>query len=63
MVGKFKKPAIQQCSVCKTLMVNWVGSTRCCGGMVEYLYEDEVKALGFKLNSTRNKGIIRHENS
>lgn len=52
-------PCIQQCSVCKTTMVNWVGSTPCCGGMAEYLYEDEVEALGFVVDLTRNKGTIR----
>ena len=52
-------PCIQRCSVCHTIIVNHVGSTPCCAGMAEYLYEDEVEELGFVVNLTRNKGIVR----
>ena len=52
-------PCIQRCSVCHITMVNWVGSTPCCGGMAEYLYEDEVEELGFVVDMTRNKGTVR----
>lgn len=52
-------PCIQRCSVCHTIMLNHVGSTPCCAGFAEYLYEDEVEALGFVVDLTRNKGAVR----
>lgn len=48
-----------RCSVCHDVKVNGVGSTSCCGGINEQLFEDEVEALGIDPKLTRNQGSIR----
>lgn len=53
------KITFTQCSVCKETTVNGVGSTRCCGGIHEWLFEDEVLELGIDPEFTNNKGCIR----
>jgi len=53
---ELKKPLYTQCSVCRTIEINGVGSS-CCGGAWEYMYEHEVEALGVDPRNTRNLGV------
>lgn len=52
-------PNYTRCSVCHSIFVNQIGSTPCCGGINEGLYEDEVESLYIDVNKTRNKGSVR----
>jgi len=49
-LNPMKKPWVCKCLVCGNLLLNWVGSTHCCGSLAEIIAEgkDEVEFLGFK---------------
>lgn len=60
--GSEVNPNFTRCSVCKVIMVNQAGSTGCCGGVNESLYEEEVRALGIDPRHTKNNGISKKGN-
>lgn len=57
--GYNQLPSYTRCSVCHSIGINAIGSTACCGGISEYLYEDELVSMGIDVSKTRNEGMVR----
>lgn len=43
------EPWLAKCCMCNQLLLNWAGSSYCCGSLCEVVAEgrEEVKAMGF----------------
>lgn len=44
------KPWLSRCCVCNNLILNWTGSSYCCGSTCEVIAEgkEQVESMGFK---------------
>jgi hypothetical protein len=61
-----KKPWLSKCCSCNNIILNWAGSTYCCGSLCEVIAEgkEAVESMGFKVeeNGDQDNGKVEKLN-